>query len=147
MMEKKVYYIVEKNSLPEVFIKVMEVKCLMESGKSKTIQDAVAKVGISRSAFYKYRDSILPFYERTKNSTVTMFMTLSDIQGLLSAILNILAEEKMNVLTINQTMPLNQSTNLTISFEVTKDGKDLCELMDTIKDIEGVQTLQIIARE
>ena len=88
MREDKNYYIVDKTVLPEIFLKVMEVKNLLESKKEKTVQDAVNKVGISRSAFYKYRDAVHPLYENTRGKTVTVSMNLDHTPGLLSSVLN-----------------------------------------------------------
>ena len=91
MKEDKNYYIVDKAVLPEIFLKVMDVKNLLESKKEKTVQDAVNRVGISRSAFYKYRDAVHPLYENTRGKTVTISMNLDHTRGLLSSVLNSIA--------------------------------------------------------
>ena len=122
MREDKNFFIVDKSVLPEIFLKVMEVKNLLESGKEKTVQDAVAKVGISRSAFYKYRDAVYPLYENTRGKTVTISVNLDDTTGLLSSILNSIADAGANILTINQTIPINGIANVTITIE-TNDMK------------------------
>ena len=88
MKEEQNFYIIDKSVLPEVFLKVMEVKKLLESGKERTVQDATAKIGISRSAFYKYRDAVFPLYENTRGKTVTISMNLDHTPGLLSSVLN-----------------------------------------------------------
>ncbi len=147
MKKENNFFIVEKNALPEVFLKVMEVKRLIETGKGKNIQDAVSKVGISRSAFYKYRDSVFPFYENSRGKTVTIGINLEDTRGLLSDVLNILAQEGANILTIHQTIPLNSIANVTITFETGKIVNEISHLLDEIKNLDGVQSLKIIARE
>lgn len=145
--EDKNFYIVDKSVLPEIFIKVMEVKNLLESGKEKTVQEAVAKVGISRSAFYKYRDAVHPLYENTRGKTVTLAINMEDIPGLLSSVLNDIAFAGANILTINQTIPINGLANVTITIETNEMHKELAELMETLQNLTGIQTMKIIARE
>ncbi len=147
MKEDKNFYIVDKSVLPEIFIKVMEVKNLLESGKEKTVQDAVNKVGISRSAFYKYRDSVQPLYENTRGKTVTLALNLDHTPGLLSSVLNNIASVGANILTINQTIPINGIANVTITIETDAMESDLGTFMETIESLDGIQTFKIIARE
>ena len=125
----------------------MEVKNLLESGKEKTVQDAVAKVGISRSAFYKYRDALYPLYENTRGRTVTVSMNLDDTKGLLSSILNSIADAGANILTINQTIPINGIANVTITVETNDMEVDISTFVKKIEAINGVQKFSIIARE
>ena len=147
-MEKdKNFFIVEKSVLPEIFIKVMEVKNLLESGRETVVQEAVAKVGISRSAFYKYRNHVYPLYENTRGKTVTFGMNLDDTKGALSNVLNIIAEAGANILTINQNIPINGLANVTISIETNSMESDFEELMQNLSDIVGVHKFKIIARE
>lgn len=145
--EDKNFFIVDKSVLPEIFLKVMDVKNLLEGKKEKTVQDAVNRVGISRSAFYKYRDAVHPLYENTRGKTVTIAMNLDHTPGLLSAVLNSIATEGANVLTINQTIPINGIANVTISIETNAMQGDFSRLMSRIEDMKGVQSLKIIARE
>ena len=147
MKEDKNYYIVDKSVLPEIFLKVMDVKNLLESKKEKTVQDAVNKVGISRSAFYKYRDAVHPLYENTRGKTVTISINLDHTPGLLSAVLNGIASEGANILTINQTIPINGIANVTISIETNEMQGDFSRLMSRIEGLQGVQSMSIIARE
>ncbi len=147
MKEDKNFYIVDKSVLPEIFLKVMDVKNLLESKKEKTVQDAVNRVGISRSAFYKYRDAVHPLYENTRGKTVTISMNLDHARGMLSAVLNSIAAEGANILTINQTIPINGIANVTISMETNEMQGELGRLMTHIEGLQGVQSLKIIARE
>ncbi len=147
MKETKNFYIIDKSALPEVFIKVMEVKNLLESGREKTVQDAVNKVGISRSAFYKYRDAIFPLYEHSSGKNVTMSMNMDNRAGLLSAVLNSIAMAGANILTINQTIPINGIANVTITIETQGITTDLGEFVNKISSIDGIRSLNIIARE
>lgn len=147
MKEEQNFYIVDKSVLPEVFLKVMEVKKLLESGKEHTVQNATTKVGISRSAFYKYRDAVFPLYENTRGKTVTISMNLDHTPGLLSSVLNRVAKYGANILTINQTIPINGIANVTMSIETNALIGDLAGLMKKIETTEGIQSLKIIARE
>ena len=126
MKEDKNFFIVDKSVLPEIFLKVMEVKNLLESHKEKTVQDAVNRVGISRSAFYKYRDAVHP---------------------LLSSVLNNIATEGANILTINQTIPINGIANVTITIETNEMHGEFGRLMSVLQQLDGVQSINIIARE
>lgn len=147
MREDKNFYIIDKSVLPEIFLKVMEVKNLLESRKEKTVQEAVVKVGISRSAFYKYRDAIHPLYENTRGKTVTLGLNLDDTPGLLSAVLNGIAYAGANILTINQTIPINGIANVTITIETNEMEGDLGSLMQKVEKLDGVLMVKIIARE
>lgn len=141
------FFIVEKSVLPDVFLKVMEVKKLLDTKKEKTVQEAVSKVGISRSAFYKYRDTVYPFYENSRGKTVTIGMNLEDNSGILSNLLNLIAFHGANILTINQMIPINCVAYVTITIETNLMKKDLSELITDLENLEGVESLKIIARE
>lgn len=147
MREDKNFYIIDKNVLPEIFLKVMDVKNLLESGREKTVQEAVSKVGISRSAFYKYRDAVFPLYENTRGKTVTFATNLDDTKGVLSCVLNGIASAGANILTINQNIPINGIAMVTISIETDAMDRDLGCLVEELQQINGVQTFKIIARE
>ena len=147
MREDKKFYIVDKSVLPEIFLKVMDVKNLLESGREKTVQDAVSSVGISRSAFYKYRDAIFPLYENTSGKTVTFGVNLDDTKGVLSSVLNLIAAAGANILTINQNIPINKIANVTITIETNAMDSDIGFLMNSVENIQGVISLNIIARE
>ncbi|WP_317854002.1 ACT domain-containing protein [Chakrabartyella piscis] len=147
MKEDKNFYIVDKSVLPEIFLKVMDVKNLLESRKEKTVQDAVNTVGISRSAFYKYRDAVHPLYENTRGRTVTITANMDNTPGLLSAALNSIALEGANVLTINQTIPINGIANVTITIETNEMQGEFSHLMSRLDAMQGMQSLHIIGRE
>ena len=147
MREDKKFYIVDKRGLPVIFLKVMDVKNLLESGREKTVQDAVSSVGISRSAFYKYRDAIFPLYENTRGKTVTFGVNLDDTKGVLSSVLNLIAAAGANILTINQNIPINKIANVTITIETNAMDSDIGFLMNSVENIQGVISLNIIARE
>ncbi len=146
MKDNSKYLIVDKSVLPEVFLKVIEAKKLVSS-EGKSVSEAAAMVGISRSAFYKYRDNVFLLGENSRGSTVIFALDLDDRPGLLSNVLNTIADFGANILTINQTIPINGVANVTISAEMSRLSVDIEYLMQKIKESEGVLTLKTIARE
>jgi len=141
------YLVVDKDILPDVFVKVLKAKELLNKGEVKGVTDAVKKVGISRSTFYKYRDHVFPLNYGIDGKKVTLSMLLSHEKGILSKILNIIAETDGNILTINQGIPINGIANVTITFEISKLSLNLDDMMKAIKDIKGVIELNLLAME
>ena len=128
------YYIVEAQALPEVFLKVAEAKWLLETGEVATVNDAARATGISRSAFYKYRDSISPFQN-----------LMGDMTGLLSSILTIFAQFGTNILTINQAIPTNGCASVTISAETSGISQGVEALMRALSQVDGVRKVEVLA--
>lgn len=139
------YYIVEATALPDVFLKVAETKRLIETGAARTVNDAARITGISRSAFYKYRDSILPFQNLMAGRIITFQLILRDEPGILSAILSIFAQSGANILTINQSIPTNGSASVTISSQTMGLQCTLEELLRSVRSIPGVVKAEILA--
>ena len=145
MREDKNYYIVDKTVLPEIFLKVMEVKNLLESKKEKTVQDAVNKVGISRSAFYKYRDAVLPFQNMMAGRIITFQLLMHDAPGVLSALLLSVAELNCNIITINSIVPTGGTAVVTISAETMNLSVSLDEFLQILRHNKGVIKAEILA--
>ena len=145
MHKQPKYYIIESSALPEVFLKVAEAKRLLTTGEAITVNDATRKTGISRSAFYKYRDAILPFQNMATGRIITFQLMLHDEPGVLSSILMIYAQEKANVLTINSIVPTNGHALVTISAELTDMTVSLEDLLQALRGTEGVIKAEIIA--
>ena len=141
------YYLVKADMLPEVFNKVMAVKQLLNAGKVTSINEAVQKVGLSRSAYYKYKDAVLPFYENTQGRLVTLVFTVENFPGILSGIINSLANARANVLTINQNIPLNGLADVSVSVETEKMNCDIKALLADLERIPGVRTCRLLARD
>lgn len=136
------YFIVAKEAMPEIFLKVLAAKKLIESGRFKTVSAALHEAGVSRSAFYKYKDLVSPFYEKNRHNTITIAMNLEDLPGYLSGVLTAIAGTGANILTINQSIPINGIANITITLE-TKDTN----FIEDLRQLTGVQSLKILARE
>ena len=147
MDQKAMYYLVDVSVLPEVFTKVMEVKHLLSSDVNLAVNEAVKKVGVSRSAFYKYKDYVFPFYETSRGRIITLFFVLEDFSGILSRIIDRIAEAKANILTINQNIPINGLADVSISIDTQNMDSGIKDMMDEISNIEGVRRQEILARE
>ena len=144
-MEKKKYYLVSAEALPEVFIKVAEAKRMLQVGEADTVGEAAKQVGISRSAFYKYKDAVQPFQNMRAGHIITFYALLKDIPGVLSNYLSIFANSGANILTINQTIPTNGCAGVTISAETSDMVEGLEELMARASSAEGVLKFEIMA--
>ena len=144
-MEKKKYYLVSAEALPEVFIKVAEAKRMLQVGEADTGGEAARLVGISRSAFYKYKDAVQPFQNMRAGHIITFYALLKDIPGVLSNYLSIFANSGANILTINQTIPTNGCAGVTISAETSDMVEGLEELMARASSAEGVLKFEIMA--
>ena len=144
-MEKKKYYLVSAEALPEVFIKVAEAKRMLQVGEADTVGEAARLVGISRSAFYKYKDAVQPFQNMRAGHIITFYALLKDIPGVLSNYLSIFAGSGANILTINQTIPTNGCAGVTISAETSELVDGLEELMSRAAAAQGVLKFEILA--
>jgi chorismate mutase len=141
------YYIVKKKALPEVLLKVVEAKRLIDSERVMTVQEATDAVQISRSSFYKYRDDIFPFYEHTRGKTITFMIQMDDTPGLLSKVLSQVAKSQANILTIHQSIPVNKIALLTLSIEILPQTESTSVMLDTIEGLDGIHYVKILARE
>ena len=145
MAQETKYYIVEASALPEVFLKVAEAKRLLQTGLAATVNDATKMTGISRSAFYKYRDAVLPFQNMMLGRVITLQFLLHDEPGLLSTILSILADRKANIQTINSIIPTNRCAVVTISAETHDVTVPLEDLLRELGQIPGVIKAEVLA--
>ena len=139
------YYIVEASALPEVFLKVAEAKRLLSTGEASTVNEATKMTDISRSAFYKYRDAVLPFQNMMTGRIITFQMLLHDEVGLLSKILDIFTEAKANIITINSIVPTNGTAVVTISAETMDLTMSLEAMLHRINECRGVVKAEVLA--
>ena len=139
------YYLVEAEALPEIFLKVMEAKQLLQTGTAKTVAEAVDKVGISRSAFYRYKDSIRAFRDMGGSAVVSLSAILYDRPGVLGSMIAICTNSGANILTINQSLPTDGAAFVTLSLSTANLAVDLDDLVNTIKQTDGVISVEILA--
>ncbi len=147
MADKTSYFVLKERAVPEVLLKVVEAKRLIDSGKAMSVQEATDAVGISRSSFYKYKDDIFPFHENEKGRTITLVIRLEDEPGLLSAVLKTIADFHANILTIHQSIPVNGIASLTLSVDVFPETGDVEQMVSAIETISGIDYVKILAKE
>ena len=145
MSTKPKYYIVEASALPEIFLKVAEAKRLLSTGEAKTVNDATRIMDISRSAFYKYRDAVLPFENMMAGRIVTFQLLLHDEPGLLSELLTIFADAGANIQTINSIVPTNGTAVVTISAETMDLNMPLEQMLSQLGARHGVIKAEVLA--
>ena len=153
--EKTSFYLVKEDILPEAIKKTIKVKEILKRGEVKTINEAVVRLGLSRSAYYKYKDYVFPFYEASKDKIITLsskdkIITLSLLlehkSGVLSRVLNLIALDSGSIMTINQGIPLQGVANTTISIETKNMKVDLEALLDKLRMIDGVKRLEVLGQ-
>ena len=139
------FYIVAADALPEIFIKVAEAKRMMQTGEAATVGAATRLAGISRSAFYKYKDAVQPFNDMKAEHIITFYAMLKDSSGVLSRVLSVFAASGANILTINQSIPTNGCAAVTISAETSEMEESLEQLLADVGALDGVVKLEILA--
>lgn len=147
MAENREYYLISKEAVPTTLLKTCEVKRMLEKDKSINIKDATKKVGISRSAFYKYKDMINKYTPLKMNRVITLVMELEDVAGNLSSVLNTIAKYDANVLTINQNIPINGKASISISIDTQNMRKDFSSLENKLKNIPEVRNFTAVGNE
>lgn len=145
--EANSYFVVKRKAVPEVLLKVVEAKRLVESGRVSSVQEAVDATGISRSSFYKYKDDIFPFHDNSQGTTITLTVQMDDEPGLLSDLLKIVAQYGANILTIHQSIPINGVASLSISIQVLSTTGDTSRMLEAMEEQNGVRGVKIIAKE
>lgn len=143
--ERRNFYLVREDVLPEAMKKTLEVKKLLERGKVSSVQEAVQLVDLSRSAFYKYRDAVFPFHTVVKEKIITLFFHLEDRSGTLSHLLKVVAEAGCNVLTIHQTIPIQGRANVTLSLNTNGMKEDMNVLLLKLRKLEFVEKVELLS--
>ncbi|RWZ59951.1 ACT domain-containing protein [Halobacillus fulvus] len=139
------FYLVRSDILPEAMKKTIDAKALLERGKVESIFEAVQQVGLSRSAFYKYRDAVFPFQAMVKEQMITLFFHLEDRTGTLSNLLQTVAESGCNILTIHQTIPLQGKANVTLSLNTTGMVGTIEHLLQQLHKLDFVDRVEILS--
>lgn len=133
------FFLVQEDILPDVILKTVLAKELLQRGEAATVNEAVEKVDLSRSAFYKYRDGVFPFHQWKPGLTVTLALVLEHRSGVLSNVLGALAEAKTNILTINQNIPVHGLANVAITFETAGMEGDVENITARLRALDGVR--------
>lgn len=136
------FYLVRKRAVPETLLKVVEVNRLLSAGKVKTIQEAVDRVGISRSSYYKFKNDIEEFHSSMAGMTLTLSMEISDETGILSDILRKIADFGANILTIHQSIPIGGMASVSISMQVLKSSENVSGLLENLERLSGIRKIR-----
>ena len=147
MKQTTEYFVVKQKALPEVLLKVVEAKRLIDSGRNISVQEAVDRVGISRSSFYKYKEDIFPFHDTATGTTITLTFQMDDEPGLLSDVLKTIATFGANILTIHQSIPINGIASLSLSVQVLQNTGDISRMLESLENKDGVHHIKIVAKE
>lgn len=141
------FLIVDKRALPDVYEKVVDAKRLLKEGKVKDVTEAAKTVNISRSVYYKYKDTVFEPVETDQGKKVTINLIINDNKGVLSGILNYISEEGGSIITINQGIPMNKKANVSLTINITSINGDLATLMDGLWKIDDIENVEFIAME
>ncbi|MDO7906873.1 ACT domain-containing protein [Paenibacillus sp. JX-17] len=143
---KERYYLVREDILPEAVVKTMQVKQLLAAGDVKTVHEAVEQIGLSRSAFYKYKDGIHLINQLERERIVNISIDLEHESGMLSKVLGVVADFGANVLTINQSIPLQGRANVVISVEMSRLNDGLGDMLEGLGALAGVRRVRLIGQ-
>ncbi|MGG1664216.1 ACT domain-containing protein [Brevibacillus sp. NRS-1366] len=146
MKREEKFYLIRSDILPESIAKTIEAKKMLESGEVDTVNEAVERVGLSRSAFYKYKDGIYPFNAMMSEKIMTITFLLEHMSGYLSKVLTFVAEQGGNVLTINQTIPLQGIATISMSVDMAHLRVSSTEFLESLQQIPGVRKAMIVGR-
>ena len=146
MEETTAYFVVKKRALPDVLLKVVEVNRLLETQKAASVQEAVERVGISRSSYYRYKGDIFPFHDSAQGTTITLSCRMDDKPGLLSDVLKVVADFGANILTIHQTIPINGIATLSLSIQILDTTSDVSAMVSEIEKRSGVHNVKVLGK-
>ena len=141
------YYVIRERAVPEVLLKVVEAKRLLEAGQVNSVQEAAERVGISRSSFYKYKDDISIFHKKDSGKLTTVILQVDDGPGIFLGVLNAIAEYQINILNIHQGISINGVANLMLVLEAPSDSEYIPHIVESISRREGVHYVKILAKE
>ena len=147
MEDKSQLIVVDANILPDVFTKVLEVKKLMARKDEKSFASACKRIGISRRAYYKYKDSVFSYDELFNRKIVNLYLLLNDIPGVLSSVLVFLNSINANILTVNQSIPVDGAAAVNISIRLTSEINEEIKSLNSISDLEGVLEIKVLSAE
>jgi chorismate mutase len=140
----KKFYLVREDVLPEAMKKAVEAKEMLNRGKAESIWDAVKQVDLSRSAYYKYKDTVFPFSTIKREKLITLFFHLEDRSGTLSKLLSVVATSGCNVLTIHQTIPLQGRANVTLSLNTGNMEIEMDDMLSELRKLEFVEKVEVL---
>ena len=144
-MRNATYLLVEQSALPEVFTKVLQAKEFLVSGEASSTSEAVRMAGISRSVLYKYKDAVYPYNQKLTSRMITVQAVLTDRPGVLMSLVSAIYAKGANILTINQNIPVNGRALVSISARVDHINSTVEELLDHLRQVDGVLSINSIS--
>ena len=141
------YYVVSGDILPDVLEQVMQARILLQSGKAKRISEAVKMVGISRGTYYKYKDAVFSFNAEQSNRKAIISMILRNEKGTRSKVLSLVSVKQVNVLAINQTIPINGIANVALTLDISDLEISIQSLVSLIEAMPMVEKADLVAVE
>ncbi len=140
------FYIIREDILPAAILKTAQAKDMLQQGKAANILEAVDILGMARSTFYKYKDGVFPFFDSSETPILNLLLILKNMPGVLSGVLNHIAEQRGNILTINQSIPMHGTALVTIAVNMEASDAAPDQLVDSLSRREGVIQVQMIGR-
>lgn len=147
MDNKSQLIVVESEVLPDVILKVLEVKKLLANREEKSSASACKHIGVSRSAYYKYRNSVFSYEEKLTSQIITLYMLLRDEPGVLSGVLVSLHNQNANILTVNQNIPVDGVATVTVSLRLSGGFEEAHSIRSIISELSGVVEIQLLSGE
>lgn len=140
-MEKVNFYLINSNIMPDIYKKVIKAKSLLASGEAKNVAQASKMAGVSRSAYYKYKDAIFEYHGDDSSDTATINAKLKDNAGVLSSLMNELYKSGANVLSVNQSVPIHSVADVSVTVRIAEMTISKDELLKSVKEIDGVNSV------
>ncbi len=140
-MEKVNFYLINSNIMPDIYKKVIKAKSLLALGEAKNVAQASKMAGVSRSAYYKYKDAIFEYHGDDSSDTATINAKLKDNAGVLSSLMNELYKAGANVLSVNQSVPIHSVADVSVTVRIAEMTISKDELLKSIKEIDGVNSV------
>lgn len=147
MSDRSSFLLVSSDALPEIFLKVVETKQLLINGQARSATEAIRMTGISRSAFYKYKDSVYAYSDSPSAHMISVHAVLEDRPGVLMSLVSELYNVGANILTVNQNIPIAGAALVAVSADVERLEISIPQLLDRLRAIEGVKTIESISGE
>ena len=144
--DNRKFYLIREDVLPESVIKTLKVKDALKNNSNLSIYDAVKQFNLSRSAFYKYRETIFPVDEKILDQReFTLMLYVNDIVGMLAQVLNAISQLKLSVLTIHQSVPIEDKATITLSLNARNSNLSIDEVIESLREINHVTKVDLIS--
>lgn len=142
-MENDFYMLISSKVLPPVFKSVIKAKQFLSSGQAANASKAAMQAGISRSAFYKYKDYVFK-YETEDKHEIKLNAVLNDRAGVLSAMTSALYSYGANIITVNQNAPNGGTASVSITIRTDDTNMSVSDLVEHLKSVDGIVSIKSV---